>query len=220
MRKLSPYVVSQFSSSADRLKLLFLFLIRIARFPLLECAPAIDALVPRLLPVLFVLALALALLQLLVRLPLLATFLLHLRFQLSAPSLLVLDQHELGLVLPLLLELGRLELRAVDRPLVLADQKHACVCDRFVQRLSVLLVHQLRLCFFEAIERLGGERVFGLVGMDQEGLFAVADLDVGFGHAWLEAEDCIGVEPEGFEDTVYFGILFGFKLLAMFRSWS
>lgn len=35
--------------------------------------------------------------------------------------------------------------------------------------------------------------VFGLVRVDEEGLFAVADFDVGFGDAGLKVEDGVGV---------------------------
>ena len=43
--------------------------------------------------------------------------------------------------------------------------------------------------------------------MDKKRFYAVAFLDIGFRHAWLEVEDCIGIEFEGFEDAVDFGVL-------------
>ena len=55
--------------------------------------------------------------------------------------------------------------------------------------------------FFESVEGVWGGGVFGFVWVDEEGLFAVADFDVGVWDAGLEVEDCIGVEFEGFEDA-------------------
>jgi len=53
----------------------------------------------------------------------------------------------------------------------------------------VLLVHELRLRLAEAVKCVGGAGVLGLVRVDEEGLFAVAELDVGFGDAGVEIED-------------------------------
>jgi hypothetical protein len=51
------------------------------------------------------------------------------------------------------------------------------------------------LGLFEAVKGLGRERVLGLVGMDEEGLFAVDVFDVRFGDAGFEPED--GVAGSG-----------------------
>ena len=44
--------------------------------------------------------------------------------------------------------------------------------------------------------------------MDEEGLFAVGDLDVTFGNSGEEVEDGVGVEANGFEDAIDLGVLF------------
>jgi hypothetical protein len=53
----------------------------------------------------------------------------------------------------------------------------------------VLFVHEFGLGFLEPVEGVWGEGVFGFVGVDEEGLFAVDCFDVGFGDAGFEAED-------------------------------
>lgn len=68
-------------------------------------------------------------------------------------------------------------------------------------------VLELGLRFLEAVEGGGGEGVGGLVRVDEEGEFAVLDFDLGVRDARLEIEDGVGVEFEGFEDAVNFGIL-------------
>jgi hypothetical protein len=45
------------------------------------------------------------------------------------------------------------------------------------------------LGFLEPVEGVWGEGVFGFIGVDEEGLFAVDCFDVGFGDAGFEAED-------------------------------
>jgi len=55
----------------------------------------------------------------------------------------------------------------------------------------VLFVHELHLGLFEAVKGFGCERVLGLVGMDEEGFFAVDVFDVRFGDARFEPEDGI-----------------------------
>lgn len=172
--------------SPNRLKLLLLLLIRITRLPLLKISPAINSHIPRRLPILLMLPLALPIINLLVLPALLATLLLQLGLHLAPPPVLVVDEHLARLVAPLLGELVRLELGAVDGPLVLADEQHAGVGDGFVETLAVLLVHELGLGLFEAVEGVGRARVLCFIGMDEEGLFAVADFDVGFGDAGLE----------------------------------
>jgi hypothetical protein len=57
------------------------------------------------------------------------------------------------------------------------------------------------LRFLQAVEGVGREGVFGFVGMDEEGFGAVDFFDVGFGNAWLQAEDCVGVEAEDIADS-------------------
>jgi hypothetical protein len=71
----------------------------------------------------------------------------------------------------------------------------------------VLLVHELRLRLLQPVEGVRGARVLGLVRVDEEGLLAVADLDVALGDARLQVEDGVGVEAEGLEDAVDLGIL-------------
>lgn len=164
--------------SPNRLKLLLLLLIRFARLPLLKLPPAINPHVPRRLPILVMLPLALPLVQLLVLPALLATLLLQLGLHLAPAPLLVVDEHLARLVAPLFRKLVRLELGAVDGPLVLADEQHAGVGDGFVEALAVLLVHELGLGFFEAVEGVGRARVLCFIGMDEEGLFAVGEFDV------------------------------------------
>lgn len=164
--------------SPNRLKLLLLLLIRFARLPLLKLPPAINPHVPRRLPILVMLPLALPLVQLLVLPALLATLLLQLGLHLAPAPLLVVDEHLARLVAPLFRKLVRLELGAVDGPLVLADEQHAGVGDGFVEALAVLLVHELGLGLFEAVEGVGRARVLCFIGMDEEGLFAVGEFDV------------------------------------------
>ena len=163
------------------------------RLAFMKGAPAADALVTRGLPVLVVLALALAHLRLLVLLALLAPFLLHLGLHLPPTALLVVDEHLAGLVAPLLGEQVRLELLAVDRQLLLAEEQHARVGNGLVEALAVLLVHELRLRLLEPVKGVGRERVLALVRVDEERLFAVRDFDVGLGDAGLEVEDCVSV---------------------------
>jgi hypothetical protein len=57
----------------------------------------------------------------------------------------------------------------------------------------MFLVHELSLRFLEPVECIWGLWVLGFVGMDEEGLDAIAFLDIGFGDTWLEIEDCIGI---------------------------
>jgi hypothetical protein len=71
----------------------------------------------------------------------------------------------------------------------------------------LLLVKQFGRGFFEPVKGVGGERVGGLVRVYEQGFLAICDFDVGFRDAGLEVEDGVGVELEGFEDAVYFGIL-------------
>lgn len=61
--------------------------------------------------------------------------------------------------------------------------------------------------FCQAVEGVRRRWVGGFVGVDEEGLCAVAFLDVGFSAAGLEIEDGVSVEAEGFEDAVYLGVL-------------
>src|SRR3569833_77131 len=182
---------------ADGLQLLLLLAgLGAARLPLLELAPAVYALLARSLPGLLVLALALAHLELLVLAALLAAFLLHLRLQLAAAALLIVDKHVLRLVGPLLTEVVGAHLGAVGRPLVLAHQQRARGGDGLVQRRPVLLIHQLRLRLLEPVEGVGRLRVLGLVRVDQERLLAVRVLDVQLGHARLQTEHRIPSNPD------------------------
>jgi len=57
----------------------------------------------------------------------------------------------------------------------------------------VLLVHELGLRLLQPVEGVGRLGVAGLVRVDEEGFFAVADLDVGFGDAGIEVQDGIAV---------------------------
>jgi hypothetical protein len=178
--------------SADWLELLFLLLVgpvTAVGLALLELSPAINALVACGLPVLLVLALALALLDLFILAALFTALLLHLGLGLPAPALLVVDEHHLGLVGPLAVKVVSLELGTVDRPLVLPDQQHASIRNGLVKPLAVLLVHQLRLRLLESVKGLGRERVPGFVRVDQQRFLPVYVLDVGFGHARLQAKD-------------------------------
>lgn len=59
----------------------------------------------------------------------------------------------------------------------------------------------------EAVEGGWGERVGGLVRVDEEGEFSVLDLYLAVRDAGLEVQDGVGVEFEGFEDAVDFGVL-------------
>lgn len=45
--------------------------------------------------------------------------------------------------------------------------------------------------FLEAIKSIGGGRILRLIGVDEKGLFAVLDFNVGFGDTWLEIKDRI-----------------------------
>lgn len=58
---------------------------------------------------------------------------------------------------------------------------------------AVLGVRQLSLGFFQAIESIGGGRVGGFVGVDEEGEFAILDLNLGVWYAGLEVEDSVGI---------------------------
>jgi hypothetical protein len=186
---------ANFLNSADGLQLLLLLLavVSAGQLALLELAPAVYALVAGGLPVLLVLALALAGLELLLGAALLAAFLLHLGLHLALAAHLVVDEDLAGLVAPLAGEGLGLELGAVDGPLVLADQQHARVGDGLVEPLPVLLVHQLRLRLLQAVERVRRQGVFGLVRVDQQRLLPVRELDVGLGDTRLQVEDGVAV---------------------------
>lgn len=149
----------------------------------------------------------LPLLQLLLFLLLLPSFLLHLRLHLSTPARLIVYEYPLRLLPPVLRELLRLQLGAVDGPFVLPDEQHARVSDGFVEPLAMLFIHKFGLRFLEAVEGVGRLWILGLVGMDQEGFGAVTFLDVGVGNAGLEVEHSVCVETEGFQDTCDLGIL-------------
>lgn len=154
------------------------------------------------------LPLSLPLLQLLFLLPLLPSLLLHLRLRLLPPPQLLVNQHSLRLLLPLLAPEALLpQSRLIQRPLLLADDQASRICDAFVEEVALLLVEEGLLGFCETVEGVGCGRVGGFVGMDEEGFGAVAFLDVGFGASGLEVEDGVGVETEGFEDAVNFGVL-------------
>ena len=43
--------------------------------------------------------------------------------------------------------------------------------------------------FLEAIKSIGGGRILRLIGVDEKGLFAVLDFNVGFGDTRLEIKD-------------------------------
>lgn len=43
--------------------------------------------------------------------------------------------------------------------------------------------------------------------MDEEREFSILDFDLGVWHAGLEVKDGVGIEPEGFEDSVDLCIL-------------
>lgn len=180
-------------SSADGLELLLLLLLvwLVSCFALVKLTPTTDAFVARSLPVLVVLSLALALLHLLLLFPLLAALLLHLRLQLPPSALLIIHEHNLCLFAPLFGKVVCFEFLAVDRPLVVADQQHAGVGNSFVEPLAVLLVHEFGLGFFQPVKSFRGEYILALVGMDEKGLFAICNFDVGFWDAWLEIENSI-----------------------------
>ena len=74
---------------------------------------------------------------------------------------------------------------------------------------AFFLVEEGGLGFFEAVEGVGGARVGGFVGVDEEGRFAVLDFYVGVWDARLQVEDGVGVEAEGGQDAVDFGVLLG-----------
>lgn len=57
------------------------------------------------------------------------------------------------------------------------------------------------------VEGVGGKGVFGFVWMDEEGFFVIEVFDVGFGGVGFQVEDGVGVQVEGFEDVVDFGVL-------------
>ena len=122
--------------------------------------------------------LPLPLLQRLVVLLLLPTFLLHLGLHLPPPPRLRLDQHLDRFGPPFLFKRFALQFRAVERVLVLPDEQGARVRYALVQMFTLRLVEQGGLGLFEAVEGVGRRRVSGFVWMDQEGLFAVLDLDV------------------------------------------
>lgn len=143
--------------SANGLELLLLLpaAVGAAGLPLLELSPAVDPNISRSLPVLLVLPLALPLLDLLLLAPLLPSLLLHLCLHLSPPPLLVLDEHELGLVRPEALELVGARLGAVGRPLLLAHEQGAGVGDGLVKLLPMLLVQELGLGLLETVKGIG-----------------------------------------------------------------
>lgn len=175
--------------STNWLGLLLFLLLR----TLLKVSPTADPLLPRILPILLVLSLPLASLQFLISLLLLSTLLLHLRLHLSSSSMLIINQHHLSFLSPIPSKLLRLQLFAINSPLVLSDKQHASICDGFVQTLPVLLIHEFGLRFLEAVEGIGCARVGRLVRMDQEGFGAVAFLNVGFWDAGLEVEHCVAI---------------------------
>lgn len=207
-RQPSPKIPSL--TSADGLDfLLLLSRLATARFPFLKLPPRVNSLIPCGLPVLLMLPLPLPLFDLLVLFLLLSALLLHLGLHLSSSPLLVVNKHHLGLVRPQLLEVvvRLLDLGRVDGPLVVAHHQHPRVRDRLVQQRAVFLVRQLRLRLLEPVEGVGRPGVPGLVRVDQQGLFAVDDLDVRLRHAGLEAEDGVGIEAERLENAVDLGIL-------------
>jgi len=63
----------------------------------------------------------------------------------------------------------------------------------FVELAAGFFVKERLLRFCEAIKGIGGGRVGGFVGVDQEGFGPVALFDVGVGDARLEVEDGVGV---------------------------
>jgi len=161
---------------------------------LLEVSPAPNALVSSALPALLMLSLSLTSLEFLISLLLLSTLFLHLRLHLPSSPMLIVNQHHLSLLSPVLGKLLRLHLLTIYCPLILADQQHACISDCFVQPLAVLLIHQLCLCLLEPVERIRGRGVLGLIGMDQERFRAVAFLDIRFRYSRLEVQDSITVK--------------------------
>ena len=112
-------------------------------------------------------------------------FLCQLALDLFSTPNLILHQYHLGLLPPFPLERLRLELCAVDGVFVLPHQQLACVGDGFIKDLAGVVVRELRLRLFEPVECFGGRGVGCLVWMDEEGLFAVLEFDVGWRHAWL-----------------------------------
>ena len=132
----------------------------------LKISPTPNTLLSRILPILFMISFPFSRIQLLVRLLLLPSLFLHLRLHLSTSSVLIINQDQLSLFSPVLSELFRLELFAIDCPLVLADQEHAGIGDGFIESFAVLLVHKLCLRFFESVEGIGSLLVAGLVWMD------------------------------------------------------
>jgi len=72
---------------------------------------------------------------------------------------------------------------------------------------ALLFVEKELVRFCEAVEGVGGGGVGCFVGMDEQGFLAVHFYDVGGGETGLDVEDGVGVEAEGFEDAVYFGVL-------------
>lgn len=168
---------------ADGLELLLL--LRPATLPLLKISPAVDPRISRSLPVLIMLPLPLPLLELLILLALFPALLLHLRFHLPPPSVLVVNENLPRLVTPLLGKFICLQLRGVDCPFILADKEHAGVGNGFVQALTVLLIHQLSLSLLQPVEGIWSLRILCFIGMDEERFLAISDLDVGFWNAWL-----------------------------------
>ena len=161
--------------------------------PLLEIPPAPDPAVPRLFPRNLVLPPPLPALGLLVHLPLLPPFLLHLRLDLFPPPGFPVHEHLHRFLPPRGFEfgVGGLHFGTVDGEFAFAHQEHAGVGDAFVEVLAGFFVHEGRLGFFEAVEGVGGAGVGGLVRVDEEGFFAVGYFYVGFGDAGLEVEDCV-----------------------------
>ena len=160
--------VSRYPSS-KRLQLLLLLLDRLRiGLLLLKVPPAADPLVPRRLPLLLIVSLTLPLIQLLLLLTLLPPLLLHLRLHLPHAPLLIIHQHPLDLLAPLDLELVALQVLTIiiDVPFLLADEQLARVGYGFVEAFARLLVCQLRVCFLQPVEGIGGFGVLGLVRVD------------------------------------------------------
>lgn len=68
-------------------------------------------------------------------------------------------------------------------------------------------VLELGLRLFQPVEGGWGRGIGGFVRVDEEGQFSVLDLYGGVGDPGLEVQDGVGVELEGFEDAVNFGVL-------------
>ena len=68
----------------------------------------------------------------------------------------------------------------------MSNQQGPGVCYAFVEVSALLLIEEGYLGFLKTVECIGCGGVGGLVWMDQEGLFAVLDFDVGIRNAGLE----------------------------------